>query len=58
VKRQSFEDIGHAPRALEDSRARRAASRAAAVAVLAAAAPDIGDDVLQEALPASDLTIF
>jgi uracil-DNA glycosylase family 4 len=58
VKRQSFEDIGHAPRALEESRARRAASRAAAVAVLAAAAPDIGDDVLQEALPASDLTIF
>jgi DNA polymerase len=65
VKRQSFEDIGHAPRALEDSRARRAASRATALATTSAAlaaltgpAPDIGDDVLQEALPASDLTIF
>jgi uracil-DNA glycosylase len=74
VKRQSFEDIGHAPRALEDSRARRYASRsasreggernengdqdAAAVAVMAVTAPDIGDIVLEEALPASELTIF
>jgi DNA polymerase len=55
VKRQSFEDIGHAPRALEDSRARRDASRAAVVPVTA---QGIGDVVPEEALPAVDLTIF
>jgi uracil-DNA glycosylase len=58
VKRQSFEDIGRAPRALEESRDRRAAGRGAAVAVMAVAAPVVGDVVLEESLPASDLTIF
>ena len=65
VKRQSFEDIGHAPRALQDSRARRDAARsasrdrdAAAVVVTAVAAPDVAEIVREEALPASDLTIF
>jgi hypothetical protein len=69
VKRQSFDDIGHAPRALEDSRARRAAVRGVAAAVdetaddsadgvMAVAAPVVGDALLEEAPPASDLTIF
>jgi DNA polymerase len=74
VKRQSFDDIGHAPRALVESRERRAAAHggaqapdAVAVMAVAASAPDIADigdiaDIpgsnLEEALPASDLTIF
>ncbi|HEX5824769.1 MAG TPA: uracil-DNA glycosylase [Candidatus Limnocylindrales bacterium] len=69
VKRQSFEDIGRAPRALLDSRERRATSRAgspdgqdepteaAAVAVMAGAAP-LAEVAIDEAQPASDLTIF
>ena len=69
VKRQSFEDIGHAPRALLDSRERRAAARAGtgdgdreAVAVMAATVAVVPSDAvevpLEEVPPASDLTIF
>jgi len=72
VKRQSFEDIGHAPRALIESRERRAAARAgstagasreatsddvAAVAIGASPA-HVADAALEEAQTASDLTIF
>jgi uracil-DNA glycosylase family 4 len=55
VKRQSFEDVGHAPQALVDSRVRRDAARSAVVAVMT---QDIGAAVPEEAVPASDLTIF
>jgi uracil-DNA glycosylase family 4 len=63
IERESYDDIGALPRVLLDTRARRAASRAPVpadepVAVMAAPATGIASDDLEEALPASDLTIF
>jgi uracil-DNA glycosylase family 4 len=64
IERESYEDIGALPRVLLDARGRRAASRAQdaeaeAVAVMAVPATGVAADVaLEEAPPASDLTIF
>jgi uracil-DNA glycosylase family 4 len=67
IERESYDDVGELPRVLLDARARRAAARghvpaAEPVAVMAAPAggiaADAADAVLEEALPASDLTIF
>jgi hypothetical protein len=53
VERESYDDIGAIPRALLDARARRSAARQP-VPVMAVAATD----VVADALPAPDLTIF
>jgi uracil-DNA glycosylase family 4 len=64
IERESYDDIGALPRVLLDARGRRAASRAQdaeaeAVAVMAVPATGVAADVaLEEAPPASDLTIF
>jgi uracil-DNA glycosylase family 4 len=67
IERESYDDVGALPRVLLDARARRAAARghvpaAEPVAVMAAPpggiAADAADAALEEALPASDLTIF
>jgi uracil-DNA glycosylase len=67
IERESYDDVGALPRVLLVARARRAAARgpvpaAEPVAVMAAPAAgvsaDAADTALEEALPASDLTIF
>jgi uracil-DNA glycosylase family 4 len=68
VKRQSFDDIGQAPSALVDARARRAAARSTSgsgtrdpIAVMAAAevvATEVASDVATDDVAAPDLTIF
>jgi hypothetical protein len=60
VKRQSFEDIGHAPRALLDARARRAAARAATPPVEEPAGPSASAsaDAAGGLVEPDDLTIF